>query len=582
MQDVSSFELQFLDYLAFGSYFVVLCGIGFWTGRKRKEESEDYFLAGRTLPWYVVGTSFIASNISTEHFIGMIGATFIYGISVAMYEWGNINSFTVLIWLFIPFLLATRVFTIPEFLERRFNNTLRQFFAFLTVACNVLAFLAAVLYGGGLALHTLFGWPLWFAIVALGVVAGSWAIYGGLRSVAWTDFFTVIVMIAGGLMVTILGLYMLSGEEHSLAKGWEVMIENNRAESGVWAEAVSQNAQNVAAIDEYDRLSVIQPATHKVVPWPSLIFGFLASGIWYSVLNQFMIQRVLGAKNMYHARMGIVLAGYMKILMPAIVVIPGLILFAKYPEVMLEPWEKIQPAADKGYVHMLQTLVPVGLRGLFLAALFGAIQSTINSVLNSSATIVTLDIYKRMFRRDASERNLVIVGIWSSVIILICAIVMAGFIGRLGESLFVYIQSLYAFFAPPFSAIFLLGILFKRINARGATVAVFLGFAFGILMKVYLRFYPDVFGQGVLHFVEPFSNQSLLHWAFSVIVCIVVSLSTKPPSAEQVADKLTINWRKLNIFDELGERWYNSVVLWWGIFAAGIVMLVIVFSGNRI
>ena len=133
MQDVSSFELQFLDYLAFGSYFVVLCGIGFWTGRKRKTGSEDYFLAGRSLHWYVVGTSFIASNISTEHCIGMIGATFIYGISVAMYEWGNINSFTVLIWLFIPFLLATRVFTIPEFLERRFNNTLRQFFAFLTV-----------------------------------------------------------------------------------------------------------------------------------------------------------------------------------------------------------------------------------------------------------------------------------------------------------------------------------------------------------------------------------------------------------------------------------------------------------------
>lgn len=578
--ETGSFKLQFLDYFAFGLYFVVLCVIGFWTGRKKKKGSEDYFLAGRTLPWYVVGTSFIASNISSEHFIGMIGATFIFGISIAMYEWGNINAFSVLIWLFIPFLLATKIFTIPEFLEKRFNNTLRQFFAFLTVISNIFAFLAAVLYGGGLALHTLFGWSLWFSIIALGVVAGSWAIYGGLRSVAWTDFYTVIIMIAGGLMVTVLGLYMLSGSDHSLLKGWDVMIENNRAHEGIWAEAVSQNAQNLVAQDSYDRLSVIQPATHKVVPWPSLIFGFLTSGIWYSVLNQFMIQRVLGAKNMYHARMGIVLAGYLKILMPAIVVIPGMILFAKYPEVMLQAWEEIQPAADKGYVHMLQTLIPVGLRGLFLAALFGAIQSTINSVLNSSATIVTLDVYKRIFRKNATEINLVWVGIWASTIILIAAIIMAMFIGKLGESLFVYIQTLYAFFAPPFSAVFLLGILFKRINAKGATVAVFTGFAFGILMKMYLQLWPDLFGPQILHLIQPFSNQALIHWGFCIAVCVVVSLLTPPPRPEQVSDQLTLNWTKLNIFSDLGDKWYQSVILWWLLFAGIIVGLIIVFSGK--
>ncbi len=577
--DTSSFDLHILDYLAFGLYFVILCGIGFWTGRKKKEGSEDYFLAGRSLPWYVVGSSFIASNISTEHFIGMIGITYIYGISIAMYEWGNINAFTVLIWLFIPFLLTTRVFTIPEFLEKRYNNTLRQFFALLTVISNIFAFLAAVLYGGGLALHTLFGWPLWFAIVALGVVAGSWAIYGGLRSVAWTDFFTILVMIAGGIMVTVLGLYMLSGEEHSLTRGWEVMIEANQAEHSPWAEAVEQNAQDLVARDTYDRLSVIQPATHKVVPWPSLLFGFLTAGIWYSVLNQFMIQRVLGAKNMYHARMGIVLAGYLKILMPAIVVIPGLVLFARYPEVMLQPWDQIRPAADKGYVHMLQMLVPIGLRGFFLAALFGAIQSTINSVLNSSATIVTLDIYKRMFRKDASERQLVIVGIWSSVIILITAIIMAGFINRMNQSLFIYIQTLYAFFAPPFSAVFLLGILFRRINAKGATLAVFAGFAFGILMKMYLQFRPDLFGQTALHLIRPFSNQALIHWGFCVFLCVLISLLTEPPRPDQITDQVTLNWKKLNIFDQLGQTWYQSVLLWWGLFAVGIAGLVIVFSG---
>ena len=190
------FPLAMLDYVAIVGYFVVLSAIGFWTGRKEKSNADDYFLAGRTLPWYVVGSSFIASNISTEHFIGMIGAAFVYGICVAMSEWANVLSFSVLIWFFIPFLLASRVFTTPEFMEKRFHPILRQAFAVLTIVSNVVAFLAAVLYGGGLALQSLFGWNLHVAIVALAVVAGSWAIYGGLKSVAWTDFFTVIIMLA--------------------------------------------------------------------------------------------------------------------------------------------------------------------------------------------------------------------------------------------------------------------------------------------------------------------------------------------------------------------------------------------------
>ncbi len=490
MQGLAAFPLTLLDYTAFGLYFVVLCAIGLWTGRNEKSGADDYFLAGRTLPWYVVGSSFIASNISTEHFIGMIGAAFVYGICVAMAEWANVLSFTVLIWFFIPFLLASRVFTTPEFMEKRFHPLLRQFFALLTVVSNVVAFLAAVLYGGGLALQSLLGWNLWFSIIALAVVAGSWAIYGGLRSVAWTDFFTVIVMIVGGLMVTVLGLLALSGEQHSLIDGWNVMIERNQAHFGVWKEVVQQNAQHCARVDQYNRLSVIQPVTHETNPWPSLFLGLFSVGIWYNVINQFMIQRVLGAKNLYHARMGIVLAGYMKILMPAIVVVPGLILFARYPEVMQLPWSEIRPEADRGYIHMLQTLIPTGLRGLFLAALFGTIQSTVNSVLNSTATVFTLDIYKRLLNPSAGEKHLVRIGMVSSVVILAISIVIAGFINRLGGSLFVYIQSLYAFFAPPFGAVFLLGVLWRRINGLGALTAVSMGFVLGIAMKLYVQFVP--------------------------------------------------------------------------------------------
>ncbi|MBN2329807.1 MAG: sodium/solute symporter [Candidatus Omnitrophica bacterium] len=573
MNDLSRFSLHIIDYLAFGLYFIVLCLIGFWMGRKEKEKADDYFLAGRSLPWYVVGSSFIASNISTEHFIGMIGGAFVYGICVAMSEWLNVGSFTLLIWIFIPFLLSARVFTTPEFLEKRFNSTLRLFFAIVTVISNIVAFLAAVLYGGGLALHTLFGWNLWIAIVFLGVVAGSWAIYGGLKSVAWTDFFTVIVMIAGGLLVTVLGLYMLSGESHSLVEGFKVMIERNQAREGIWADVTARIAPHIVHSDQYNRLSVIQPITHEVTPWPFLLFGIFSISIWYNILNQFMIQRVLGAKNMYHARMGIVLAGYMKIFLPFIIVLPGLILFARFPEVLNLPWDEVKPEADKGYVVMLHMLIPIGLRGLFLAALFGAIQSTVNSVLNSTATVFTLDIYKRWIHKTASQKQLVYMGMGSSTVILILSIVLSGYISHFSEGLFVYIQSLYAFFAPPFSAVFLLGILFRRINSQGATAAVLSGFLLGIGMKVYAQ------SPGHALWLEPFAMQAIVNWIVCTVICAVVSVCTQPPLPEQVTDRLTLNWKRLNIFQNLGSPWHRSVTFWWALFVVIIFALILLFSG---
>ena len=573
MNGGESFSLHLVDYLAFGAFFVVLSAIGYWAGRRERSGPDEYFLAGRKLPWYVVGGSFIASNISSEHFIGMIGAAFIYGQCVAMSCWGNVNSFTFLIWLFIPFLLASKVFTIPEFLERRFSGTLRQVFAFMTVLSNVVAFLAAVLYGGGLALNKLFGWDLWLAIIVLGVVAGVWAIYGGLSSVAWTDLFTVTVMILGGVLVTLLGLQELAGESGSLVDGFQTMLQRNQALEGTWEEAVQETAPNIVHRDEYNRLSVIQPVTHRLQPWTNLIFGVFSVSIWYNVLNQFMIQRVLGAKNAYHARMGIVLAGFTQVFLPVIIVIPGLILFALHPEVLLLPWNDIPKEADQTFVNLVQTLVPIGLRGLVLAGLFGAIQSTVNSVLNSTATIVTLDIYRQLFRPHASNGHLVKVGIVTSVIVLLVAIVLAGFIGQLGESLFVYIQTLYAFFAPPFSAVFLLGILWRRINAAGATAAVFSGFLLGIAIKAYVALFAHPY------WIEPYANQAALNWTFCMLVCVAVSLLTRPPTAEQVTDQLVFNWRKLNVFDNLGSRWYTSVVTWWLLFVATILTLVLIFSG---
>jgi len=455
MDGLEHFSFQFWDYFAIIGYFIGFSLVALWAGRRHHEETGEYFLAGRTLPWYVVGGSFIASNISSEHFIGMVGAAFIYGICVSWAEWGNLLAFSLLIWFFIPFLLASGVFTTPEFLEKRFHPFLRQSFAVVTILSNIVAFLAAVLYGGGLAIQKLFDaeisiltrpvaeyfytadqlagvlpdWNLWFAILLLGIMAGAWTIYGGLSSVAWTDFFALMIMIAGGALVTILGLYALSPDGHSLVDGWRVMIQRNQAQSGLWADFVQRHAQAIAHTDHYNRLSIIQPLTHTTSPWPSLILDTFSVGIWYNVINQFMIQRVLGARNMYHARMGIVLAGYLKVILPAIVVVPGLILFA-HPDaanLLQMPLEQLRAGgADRGYMQLLQIALPVGIRGLFLAALIGAIQSTVNSVLNSTATVVTLDIYRRHINKQASEKLLVKIGKWSTVVILAISILLAG------------------------------------------------------------------------------------------------------------------------------------------------------------
>jgi len=574
MSGLEAFPLGLWDYVTFASFFVVLSVVGLWAGRKKQEDSEAYFLAGRTLPWYVVGTSFIGANISSEHFIGMIGAAYVFGICVALSEWSNIWVFSLLIWFFIPFLLVSRVLTMPEFLERRYGPVIRQFFALMTLISNVVAFLAAVLYGGGIALQALFGWNMWFSVIALGVLAGTWAIYGGLKSVAYTEFFMVIVMLTGGMLVTVLGLYALSGDAHSLLVGWEKMVVANQAHSGIWKEAVARNAQAIAHVNDYNRLSIIQPITHLLTPWPHLLVGFLSISLWYNVGNQFMIQRVLGAKDIYHARMGIVLAGFLKILLPLVIVVPGLILFASHPEAMLLPWKEIRPEADKGYVSMLQTLIPIGLRGLFLAALFGAIQSALNAVINSTATVFTIDIYKRLLRPDAPEKHYVRVGVIASVVVTVLGIVLAPGISKMGKGLFVYIHTLFAFFAPPFASVFLLGILFRRINTPGATVTVFAGFAFALLVKLYVQYVPS-------HplWIEPFAMQAFVVWLFCVITCVSVSLLTLPPPPEKITDKLTFNWRTLNITQQLGGRWYRNVVFWWLLFVVLVLGILFLLSG---
>ena len=575
-------ELNAIDLAAFCAYFVVLVTIGFLAGARQKKTSEAYFLAGRQLPWYVVGASFIGSNISTEHFIGMVGSVYVYGMCVATWEWGNIWTFSVLIWVFIPFLLASRVFTAPEFLERRYNSACRLFFAVLTVIANVTAFLAAVLYAAAVGLIAMFKLPetvsVWrgfevptlvLCVVGMGVVAGSYAIYGGLRSVAWTDVFQVVVMVAGGALVTAFGLLYL-GEGSGLVAGWRTMVARNLGQGSPWADVIARAAPKLLGEGHtvYNRLAVFHPLSHKLVPWPTILVGWVSVGVWYNCANQFMIQRVLAAKDQWHARMGIVLAGFIKIFMPVLVVVPGLIYFAIEPGVA-------DGEADQTYPRMVMLLLHVGVRGVLLAALFGAIQSTIDSVLNSTSTIISLDIYRKFIRPDVSEESLVRLGKWLGAAVLVVSMALAPFIGWLGKGVFVYIQNLFAYFAPPMAAVFLAGILWKRANAVAATVTIPAGIACGLLLEfVGSKVWAGWFGTPM-----PFTVRSILNWLFCLALMVVVSLATAPPAAEKIGDDLTINWRKLTTFRNLGTPWYRNLGLWYLVFAAGIIACYLVFSG---
>ena len=289
--------LHWLDFVAFFSYFALLSLIGWFAGKSKKQEASDYFLAGKSLPWYVVGSSYIAANISTEHFLGMIGAAVLYGIVVATPEWSAIIAFTFLIWIFIPFLLSSKVYTTPEFLEKRFNRNMRFTFALITIIANISAFMAPVIYGGGLIVeealgfNKLFGlnaaaieagtainWGLFFSIALIAIAAGIWAIWGGLKSVAWMDVLTIVIMVVGGLTVTVLGLKYL-GNGEGIAAGFKKMVDVNRANSGWAKEWLDINVVNVlkgaSEGTANNRLSVLQPINHATTPWTHWVFSFV-------------------------------------------------------------------------------------------------------------------------------------------------------------------------------------------------------------------------------------------------------------------------------------------------------------------
>lgn len=560
-----------LDYVEFFIFLAALCVVGLVSGRGERASSDDYFLAGRRLPWYAVGGSYIAANVSTEHFIGLVGASTIMGVAPALTQWETSLVEIVIVFLFVPFLIRAKITTVPEYLAKRFGRGVRQAFAVLTIFANITIFMAAVMYAGGLALSGFFGWPLLACIIGTGLFAGGWAVYGGLNTVAWTGVVTAVVKIGGVGLLTVLALKAMS-PTGGVIDGFVNVIHLNIAQTGIWHRALEASGGNLTHYGAYNRLSVFQPPDHPLVPWTGTFFAVLAVGVWYGVMNQFIVQRVLGARDVWHARMGMLMAGYAKLFLPLIIVLPGMILFARHPEFLLAPWADAQHRADGGFVVLVQEFLPVGLRGLLLAVLISAVQSTVSSVVNATSAVLTLDIYVPLINPGASEAQKVRFGIWASMAAVVAGIAMAIYVSRQSDGVYEYMQTINALVAPPFAAILWVGLLWKRTNGAGAMAAIIGGLGCGAAIKIVgaLVTMPGWY--------YPFANQAPVCMLVSILLCVAGTLIHPAPAAGTDPTPVTF-WNSAETLKAgLGDRWYNSVWLWAGLLLVLTCLAMLVFS----
>ena len=445
-------------------YLVISLALGFWVARNERNVADDYVLAGRKLPWYAVSMSMTGSNIGTEHFIGMVGTAYVFGLAPATFEWGNFIPYSILLWIFLPFFFRKKLFTVPEFLERRYNRSTRTTFACLTLFHMVAGVLVPALYAGGRILYEMpggaelsgFNWGFMGCVLTIAAVTAAYCIYGGLLSVVWTDVLQVAVLVIGGLLLVALGLY----------------------DTGGIAAVVKANVEA-----DPKRMSLILDANHPVSPWTGVATFWFTLSLWYVGTNQFYIQRCLGARSEWDAKMGVIGCGMLKVFLPLIIVFPGLIALAKFGPGTLAP--------DHVYIEMIkQFLSPDGVlgslglwaQGLLLAALVAAIMSTVSSVLNSSSTIWSIDIHQRLIDSSASEAELVGVGRWATFIIIVIGTLLAPLPLWLDKGIFLYIQDIAALFAPPIVVIFLAAFFWRKAHGRAATFTLWIGIAAGALL----------------------------------------------------------------------------------------------------
>ncbi|MCE2708507.1 MAG: sodium/sugar symporter [Algoriphagus sp.] len=520
-------SLELIDYLVFFGYCFLIVGMGLFVSREKKghiKNSSDYFLASKALPWWAVGASLIASNISAEQFIGMSGSGYAMGLAIATYEWMAAATLLVVAIFFLPVYLKKGIYTMPGFLFDRYDNRVRTTMAIFWLLLYVFVNLTSVLYLGALTLNTILDIPLIYGIVGLAIFSLLYSIYGGLKAVAWTDVIQVVFLIAGGLAATYIALGMVGDGD-----AWQGL--------STLRQKVPNHFSMIFSKDD--------PFYQQLPGLSVLIGGMWITNLSYWGFNQYITQRALAAINIDQAQKGMIFAGFLKLLMPLIVVIPGIAALVivnngtdlSFIESMKDPVTGLIKS-DRAYPSLLQIL-PVGLKGLAFAALTAAIVSSLASMANSTSTIFTMDLYTKYFDKSASEAKQVNVGRITAIVAFVIASFVAPALGQLDQA-FQFIQEYTGFISPGVFAIFFFGVFWKKTTSNAALVGASLSIPLSVLLKIVFPSTIHLFDNLIIVFPEmPFIDR--MGWVFLVLSALMILISLVEGKGKDHPKSIEIN-----------------------------------------
>jgi len=492
--------LNTTDYIVVALYFIAVFVIAFKSSSKKSENGEaaDYFLGGRNLGWFVIGASLFASNIGSEHLVGLAGQGASGELVAGQFELLASLILILLGWVFVPFYLRSGVFTMPEFLEKRYNGWARSYLTYVSIVAYVLTKISVTIFAGAIVFQSLLGIEFWTGAVFIVVATGIYTVFGGFKAVVYTDLIQMFVLVGGSIVLTIFGLNYLGGVDE--------LIKHTTT----------------------DHWSLWRPMSDPDYPWTGIMFGAPILGIWYWCTDQFIVQRVLAAKNIDTARKGTLFGGFLKLLPLFIFMVPGVIAYALASK-DISLFHFTSDGADSALPQMVKTVLPVGLRGLVVAGLLAALMSSLSSVFNSTSTLITFDIYKK-FRPAVSDRELVNAGRLSTIALVVLGMAWIPLMQAIEGGLFQQLQSIQAYISPPIAAVFLLGIFFKKINSWGAMWALISGAVLGVA-----RLGLEVAGGEYKGFLGWYVGMNFLHFAlllFALCSVILVTLSLASPNAQ--------------------------------------------------
>ena len=590
--------MSWLDWAVIAAYFGALAWLSWSVIRKNEDTATDYFLAGRNLSWWIVGSSIFASNIGSEHLVGLAGSGATDGVAMAHYE---LHAWCLLVlgWVLVPFYMRSKVFTMPEFLERRFSPMNRWVLSIISLVAYVLTKIAVAIFAAGIVFSVLLPdiriGPLdsfWIGSILMIVLTGLYTILGGLRAVAYTEALQTLVLVTGSVLVTFFGLRALGGwGELRLIVGpemfnlWKPLVPEGV--TGTWAPVRELNAVG----------DVVREAWYfnTNYPWLPMLFCAPIIGLWYWCTDQYIVQRALGAPSEREARRGAIFAAVLKLLPVFIFIIPGLICFAlassgRVPEiqqVLLDAnGETIRDEAQKAFPLLVATVLPAGVRGLVVAGLLAALMSSLAGVFNASATLFTMDFYSKL-HPDVSQHRLVWIGrVATSVMVLIGLAWIPVIQG--GRGLYDYLQGVQAYLGAPIAVVFFFGVFFKRLNAQGALATLITGFLLGIFrlavdtpVKLSLDGYENGYVYGSFLWVVNnmfFQYYSLLIFCVSVTVMVGVSYATREPDYASISG---LTYGTMTVEDRVDSRssWSARDVFASAMILVAIVALYVYFSG---